>query len=721
MGNSLGGDKDYGRDPNKREVRRKFLEFIDKNLGSTHGSTKVLCLPGADLWEFNEIYSHLPNLKQQNVYIVERNQLNAQLMQAALPEAHVFGGELADFVNTTKEKFDIISLDFCSEMRPELLSILYSIRFGELLSDRAVFLMAISGRREKSDGKDVVQQALDMAAFHSTPEDSIKAATFGHYVPAEVVETKLGTIRGDCFSNWLSSILMGNSNKCYIDWLRAHANKNLLYRIEELAFRKHSEMMILRNAEQILKDNGQDAVRAPGGVVDRFGVKLGLPGRFDSAMIDQVTKVIRTGRIVVEPDGAVLAESHVDGTPLEPEDEIRSRIENDVWRVEEGFIKRWARDFWADLNNEDQGVLDPETPEFMSWNLFKLALMSIIKDDLAKTYTVPKYGARLGPAPEWTRVFMFEYLFGCKGNAYWITDHERYRYLSDSRCPMLVDMLKVDRTYQYVDLLAVSPEGQIIPNVPDKLMASRDKKKIMSHMSNQTSDMKRLYHDLRASFEHNKRDESGTKIAEFFAPRLDIEVVEVASDCGHCQQLGQELEILKSQLREMKEFALSRKKLNQRVMEIKEFDRLRIVDALKRGAPVEHIVADLGVTKYQISAVRAWITMKGDEYAAELRSSLGLLPGTAQRDKWCDNCARLEQEERLLTAQLRELKTLIVSRKQVIQQAHKISPNVRARVIELLKQNLTAQEIADKVGLTKMQVAALKAWQTMRSDEAESA
>lgn len=718
MGTSLGGDKDYGNDPNKREVRRKFLEFIEKSLGRTHGSTKVLCLPGADLWEFNEIYSHLPNLKQQNVYIVERNQLNARLMQAALPEAHVFGGELSDFVRTTKEKFDIISLDFCSEMKPELLDIIMDIRHSELLSDRAVFLMAISGRREKAEGKSVMQAALDMAAFHSTPEDSLKSVIFGHYVPAEVVDTKLGVIRGDCFSNWLASILMGSSNQAYEDWLKEHMNPRLQQRIEEIAFRKYSEMMVTGNAQEILSEMGESAPFIPGAVVHRFGVNLGTPGKLDSEYINQLTQVTRTGKIVLVPDGSVQVQF-----PKEEfnGDETRSAVENGVWKVEEGFLGDWLKKFWADIQNKNSGILDPTTPEFVSWNLLKCALMEIMKGDLLKAYVDVKHGAKIGPAPKWVANLAFEYTFGCKGNSYWITDHERYRYLSDSRCPMLVDVLKVDRTYRYVDIMRVTPEGQIIPNVPDKVMRSLNQKKIVNYMISLTEDLKRLYKDMLAALDKNPKVEDGSKISEFFPTREEIEVSDDLVTCGNCKKIGQELEILKGQLREMKEFALSKKKLNQRVMEIKEFDRLRIIDALKQKSPVEHIVADLGVTKYQVSAVRAWITMKGDDYANELRSSLGLTAENAPGEKWCDNCARLEQEERLLTAQLRELKMLIVSRKQVIQQAHKISPEVRARVIELLKQNLTAQEIAEKVGLTKMQVAALKAWQTMRSDEAESA
>lgn len=720
MGTSLGGDKDYGHDPNKREVRRKFLEFIEKSLGSNHGSTKVLCLPGADLWEFNEIYSHLPNLKQQNVYIIERNQLNARLMQAALPEAHVFGGELSDFLETTKEKFDIVSLDFCSEMKSELLDILYQLRFGELLSDRAVFLMAVSGRREKADGKGIMQAALDMAAFHGTPEDSLRASALGYYVPAEVVDTKLSVIRGDCFSNWLSSILMGNSNKCYVDWLNDHANPAFLARIEEMAFRKYSEMMILRNGEDILKDHGQAEVRAPSGVVKRFGVNLGVPGKLDNVLLEQLTKVIMTGKIIGEKDGSIQAlfppEKHNN-------EETRAVISGNTWRVEEGFILEWINKFWADVKNPDTGLLDPQTPEFLSWNLLKYALMTLIKRDLEKPYLVVKHGAQIGPAPKWVSGSIFEYLFGCKGKAYWIIEHERYRYVSDSKCPMLVDMMKVDRTYQYVDLVTVSPEGQVIPNVPEKLLASRNRKKIIGYVDDQISDMKRLHKDLMKVFGKGQQDENGTVLLEYFPPRQEVSVDDATVTCGNCKKIGQELEVLKDQLREMKEFALSKKKMNQQVMEIKEFDRLRIIEALKGKVPVERIVADLGVTKYQVSAVKAWLTMKGDEYIADLRNSLGLPPEQkdVQREKWCDNCGRLEQEELLLTAQLRELKNLIVSRKQVTQQVQKISPEVRARVIELLKHNLTAQEIADKVGLAKMQVAALKAWQTMRSEEAESA
>lgn len=719
MGTSLGGDKDYGRDPNKRELRRKFLEFIEKSLGTNHGSTKILCLPGADLWEFNEIYSHLPNLKQQNVYIVERNQLNARLMQAALPEAHVFGGELVDFVRTTEEKFDIVSLDFCSELKSELLDIIFKLRHNECLSDRAVFLMAISGRREKADGKGVMQAALDMAAFHSTPEESIKASIFGHYVPAEVVDTKIGVIRGDCFSNWLASIIMGGSNQSYVDWLHENRNPHFQQRLEEMAYRKYSEMMVLHNAQEIMTEAGETSSLTPGAVVHRFGVNLGTPGKVDNAVIRGIVKIIQKGKIVIVPDHSLSSQF----ANNKAGEETRTAVDGGVWKVEEGFLEDWLVQFWKDIHKPDSGVLDPTTPEFLSWNLLKYAMMEIIKTDLAQKYMDAEHGAQLGPAPKWVCSFIFEYLFGSKGNIYWITGHERYRYLSDSRCPMLVDMLKVERTYQYVDIIRISPEGQVIPNVPDKIMASKNQKKIVNYMHDQTEDMRRLYKDMMNALSFNEKGEDGTRTAEYFPPRVPIEVEAEPVTCGNCNKIGQELEVLKDQLREMKVFALSKKKMNQQVMEIKEFDRLRIIGALQVGTPIEHIVADLGVTKAQISAVKAWITMKGDSYVSELRNSLGLSPEQkdAQRDKWCDNCKRLEQEEHLLTAQLRELKTLIVSRKQVIQQAHKISPDVRARVLDLLKQNLTAQEIADKVGLTKMQVAALKAWQTMRSDEAESA
>lgn len=489
-----GDSKDYGQDLAKRQVRRLFREFIEDGLSrSSFRGTKILCLPGAELHEVNEIHSLLPGVGENRLTLVERNALNARLMKASMPNAEVVPGELQAFVEKTPEKFDVVSLDFCSAFGPQISEILLTIRERELLADRGVVLVCAQAKRENARSKRLLASALELAALHRSPGESAESAMYGNTVGEELADRGLSAFRGDAFSHWLSCTFLGGADSVYAEWVAAQDSQALLARIEEKALRRWAVLRMRQWAPGALAALDLPGERVQGDVVDCFGVHVPKAGTVTNEYVEAARKTFLEGRIEI-----------IDGDTSEID------VARRVWRLAEDRRKRWAKllwwgvlpaeeDDWAKRDNALSGMLPPrgktgeDRPDgvlrlrFVLRNLFKQALLDLFVKDLKEPVRV--HGGWLG-YPQNMGGLVFEYTMGALGKPYWITRHARYRYVSDSGCPMLVDMLAVDRTWLYRDLVRVDESGKIVPNVPQKLRENGDLRKVRKYLDEQLDDIR---------------------------------------------------------------------------------------------------------------------------------------------------------------------------------------------------------------------------------------
>ena len=584
---TIGAEKDYGKDPAKQEVRRRFLEFIEKSFHKgKHGGTKVLCLPGRDLLEFTRIYANLPGIKPGNMTVVERDKVNARVIKAAMPEAEVFHGELLEYVKKTDKKFDVISLDFCTNFTEHTREIVETIRNRNLMEDNAVVLVAVSAYREMAVSKGLYKQFVELAALNETPEMSIETQMSGMKVSDALIDEHLGKIRSDAFSHFLTCTLLGGPQHVYCEWFEANKNEALIRRVEEVAMRTYFASLV-KNSDSVKHEEGYGLKESEPTKVERMGIQLEIPGYKTNEFVEKILETVANGQIVYRPE-----HSGVD---------VNTRTIHIADKTRANF--QWL--LWGSLGFLGKSEC-PDDTYFLAQNLFKDALLKIFRQDL-KSY---KYKSRDAVVElRGDGGMMFEYTFGGMARVYWIVGNERYRYVSDSHCPMMVDMFKVTRAFTYNRIVSVSSDGRIVPYIPPNALASGSGKRIIKAVEDVREDYYRFMDTLRKYLKENTGEE--------YPKRLDI-AGEEPDMCETCKIVYRENDILKKQLGEMREMLQgSNKKVMRKALAVGDFDRKKVVELIQQGKTSQEIVEilkDTKITMGRVSAIRSWITMKGDEY-----------------------------------------------------------------------------------------------------------
>lgn len=144
-------DKRFDLDVGKRRVRNKFREFLKKRVDFKN--THVLCLPGANGYEIEQVYRKL-GFRDANIHGVERDPAAAREIRRRYPNIDVFEGDLNDFCQEYEgPPLAVVSLDYCgvwdhSKVAP--LGILAARRKTTL---RAVVHTNFMSGRESSKGQ----------------------------------------------------------------------------------------------------------------------------------------------------------------------------------------------------------------------------------------------------------------------------------------------------------------------------------------------------------------------------------------------------------------------------------------------------------------------------------------------------------------------------------------------------------------------------------------
>jgi len=605
-----GIERDYGKDPAKRRIRALFRDFIEETFPANRrfGWMNVLSLVGSECHEFNEVYSHFDELKPSCLAVVERDKLSARLIKASLPEAEVFAGELSEYVKKTKRKFDVISLDFTSTMSQGIVNLLMTMRRRELLSDKAAILVAVSGKRENSHAKDAMRDLAELAILHDTPAQSVETALRGDSLPEEIVENNLAGVRNDAVSHGITCALLSGAERIYPEWVEKEGNAALKQRIAEESFRVYVSTRMKQNSGSLFEGiELEDVRRERGRVIRRMGLKMGVGGYTTNPDFEGFLEGVKNAEL------RPVEHTSEKDTPADPEKPFAYAVclhregDRDQLLVNRDKWKLWQEAFWQKIGSYMDGDGGTTKPEFVCWSLFKDALLKLFAKDLRGENGM--YSVARGIAfqvPKWMPGLIFEYTFGGKAGAYWITKSDRYRYVSDTGCPMLVDMFRVRRTFRYDKMVTVSPEGFIIPAIPEKVLSEKDPKKAKRRLEDFFADFMEFVESLRGAMHVNA--------SEGYPPRIEVTGEEVMHDCAECDRKDKELDLLKAQLREMKEIvreSKGSKKLVSKVFKVGEYERRKIVEMLMLRHTDEEIMKELNVGKMQIAGIKALSTRLG--------------------------------------------------------------------------------------------------------------
>ncbi len=170
----------------KRPIHRQWHKFIKHTLRKAPQRTKVLFLPGSSAAEYHNVYKR-HSIPPRNIIGVERNAKIAKGLRARA-EFPLWEGDLLDFVNSTDQVFDVVSLDFTGHLTEREKEIISTIGKRGLLRNRSALLTNFCGQRE---GEHQREEHKDFLMKHRGSEIVRRHIRTG---PAEFRLEKVGSV-----------------------------------------------------------------------------------------------------------------------------------------------------------------------------------------------------------------------------------------------------------------------------------------------------------------------------------------------------------------------------------------------------------------------------------------------------------------------------------------------------------------------------------------------
>jgi hypothetical protein len=163
--------------PSKRSLQRFLFGRILRHPHET-GPITVACMPGESCWD---IQFFLQYDRVQRIIAIERDPEVAAVIREKVGDddrVEVFEGSTTKFLGTTSERFDLLYLDYYSNLNLSVMTDLRLVFRRCLLNEKAKCVVTFLGARE-SESDQAAQQALfeDLDAYHPTGEawDTIEA------------------------------------------------------------------------------------------------------------------------------------------------------------------------------------------------------------------------------------------------------------------------------------------------------------------------------------------------------------------------------------------------------------------------------------------------------------------------------------------------------------------------------------------------------------------
>lgn len=198
----------------KAQARRELRDFVSRTYPneSQRKNLKVLTLMGHEDNELTEVWDPL-GIPRSNISSVEYNKdVYDAVNNKGLGIRLVYGG-VDDFIEQTREKFDIINLDYQGYLNSSKKKTLNYIAYKEMLRDKGILATWFSGRREDKDSQfmrdlenrssvnGVLKSLEDYFTDKSSPIDYTRIDLVTGYVARRAKMLNEGEIRSDFISD----------------------------------------------------------------------------------------------------------------------------------------------------------------------------------------------------------------------------------------------------------------------------------------------------------------------------------------------------------------------------------------------------------------------------------------------------------------------------------------------------------------------------------------
>lgn len=135
---------DYEVKARAREIYRKFIK---KNLGYSNQNLKVVCFPGEEAIEIHQVYDKLA-IPRGNIVGLERDKKIYKKLKSDKLGINLFYGTDEEFFEKTKDRFDIISLDYQGKFNDSKVYSLALIARRQILNSKGILATTFFGQRE---------------------------------------------------------------------------------------------------------------------------------------------------------------------------------------------------------------------------------------------------------------------------------------------------------------------------------------------------------------------------------------------------------------------------------------------------------------------------------------------------------------------------------------------------------------------------------------------
>jgi len=139
----------------KQQSRQKLVNFIIKYYPKDERKTiNMVCLPGAQARDVYDITDVL-KIPRSNVWGLERDKDVYKIIESKNLGINLFQGTDGEFFKETKDKFDVVSLDYFGQLKDQELNSLRHLFGREVMKPKGVLHTNFYGSRESEKVKEI--------------------------------------------------------------------------------------------------------------------------------------------------------------------------------------------------------------------------------------------------------------------------------------------------------------------------------------------------------------------------------------------------------------------------------------------------------------------------------------------------------------------------------------------------------------------------------------
>jgi len=137
----------------RRWIRHRILDKKEPK------NVKVLCLPTSKGIEITDVYDRL-NIPRRNIWAVERNKGEFQLLKSSFPDINLYQGNVFNFLKETTLSFDVLSLDLQGHFTRECVTAFDSLFRNRIIGKRGLLVYTFMVGRENPNVRGLMSVPL---------------------------------------------------------------------------------------------------------------------------------------------------------------------------------------------------------------------------------------------------------------------------------------------------------------------------------------------------------------------------------------------------------------------------------------------------------------------------------------------------------------------------------------------------------------------------------